>query len=139
MEQPSASQQKSFNSRLDSVGSIVSFICAIHCFLTPLVVVFLPLAIAGSLGHTTIHSWLVIVSLVLALFSVILGHRRHKKYNIFFLPVVAAVLFYFSSSHSHDWSHALCMGLAGLILVSTHVINRKLCQDCKVCKHEQCL
>lgn len=123
-----------FSAKLDKVGSVVSFVCAIHCFLTPLLIVIFPVALAEVLGHHVAHDWLVIASISLAIISLIIGHQKHKNYNIFILPVISAFLFMLSAHKHNDWSNSLILATAGLILVATHLLNRKLCEQCKDCK-----
>ena len=125
--------------KLDRVGSVVSFICAVHCMITPLFIVVFPIAVAELLGHSMAHNTLIIASICLATISIAIGHKRHKNYNIFILPVVAALLFVFTA-HQHndwhsDWSSSLILATAGLILLATHLINRRLCERCGNCKH----
>jgi hypothetical protein len=129
-------EKKTTTLRLDTVGTFVSFVCAVHCFLTPLLIVIFPVAIARYLGNSNAHDWLVISAVCLALVSLVVGHRKHKNYNIFILPVISSVLFYFTSHDNQSWSNSLILATAGLILVVTHLLNKRLCDKCDHCKHE---
>ena len=125
-----------FSSKLDTVGSLVSFVCAVHCFLTPLLIVIFPMAIARYLGNSHAHDGLVISAIALAIISLIVGHRKHKNYNIFILPIISSLLFYFTSHDNQSISNSIILTLAGIILVITHLLNKKLCDQCEHCKHD---
>jgi hypothetical protein len=121
--------------RLDTIGSFLSLACALHCFLTPLALVLFPTVLAHSFGHShdsSLHTLLVVASLLLATLSLVIGHRKHENYNLFVLPVVSSLLFYFSHDTNHE---SVTFTIAGLILVATHLLNKRLCNQCPTCKH----
>jgi hypothetical protein len=72
-------------SRIDRLGSGVSFLCAIHCAIMPFVVAHLPLAGSAFLADERLEWSIVGVSIILAGMSVWRGIRIHQERRVLIL------------------------------------------------------
>jgi hypothetical protein len=70
--------------RIDTIGARLSFACAFHCALTPVIVVVFPFLAVGG-GSDLIHHGIILITIILSLLSSCWGFRRHKEWRLFFL------------------------------------------------------
>lgn len=98
--------QKKFLSKIDSVGFLLSLICAIHCMVFPILLVILPLLGLNFLLNATAEKAFVLGSVVLAGFSLFWGFRYHHNKKALFVYGFGAILllcatFFMGHGHSH--------------------------------------
>jgi len=137
---------------LDKLAISMSMICAIHCLITPALIVLLPILSTTFWVHEDFHLWmigLVIPTTTLAVFS---GCRKHKDKIVIFsssvaLVILVSITLYESFFHSTlviaEHSHcAHCTNreagifnkttilniFGGLLLAGAHVRNFILCR-----------
>jgi hypothetical protein len=72
-------------SRIDYLGAYVSLVCAIHCALTPILVVLIPFFALGISENESVHRTMVVVSVLLGLASFFWGVRRHGVWRLLLL------------------------------------------------------
>lgn len=116
--------------RWDKIGILLSTLCAIHCLVTPLLVLTLPI-----LGQAFEEEW---VHLVMALFVVPVGgvafwsgYKHHKKMKVFALGIMGLTLVGGASLVSHSWveffGHDLITIFGSTFLITAHILNRRAC------------
>lgn len=127
------SQHDSFEEttgRWDNIGILISSLCAIHCLVTPILILTLPV-----LGNAFEEEW---VHLVMALFVVPIGvfafwsgYKHHKKIKVFSLGVAGLLLVGGASLAPHSWveffGHDLVTIFGSSFLITAHVLNRRAC------------
>ena len=120
---------------IDYVGFGASFLCAIHCVLTPLLLMTVPVAGSYFLYSHFVEVIFVLFSSVLAFFSVCWGYRLHEREHLFALVTLASsflvsgIIFYHKTLTGF-----ILLGIGGFSLALTHYINYKLCEDCGHCE-----
>jgi hypothetical protein len=144
---------------LDSVAVGMSLLCAVHCLITPLVMVALPILSTTLWSHQNFHLWMMLFVLPTTSFAIFLGCRKHKDKLVFVfgalgLSLLLGVAVYESFASSGlatagdtPCGHCLSQGadrlidpriltnlLGGLLLVSGHVRNFHLCRRHR-CEH----
>jgi hypothetical protein len=116
----------------DRVGVFLSAACAIHCLLTPFMILALP-----SLGlfelHHQFHETLLVILPLVALLAFIPGYLNHRDRRIFFwaapgFALIASVAFLFE--HTHDILPTIVSIAGSLCLIQAHLLNRRLCACC---------
>jgi hypothetical protein len=145
---------------LDSLAISMSVICAVHCLLTPILVVLFPIITTTFWVHHNFHLWMLLFVLPTTSFAVFLGCRKHRdKFVIGLSSVGLGCLFvvslyesFFHMSHvfQHGVECAQCSQgsfkdhltmttftniLGGILLASAHVRNYCLCRRLK-CEHD---
>ncbi len=145
---------------MDHLGIGLAVICAVHCLVTPVLVIFLPLLASTFWSDHTFHLWMLALVLPLTGFSVFLGCRKHRDRWVLLFSVsgiallLVGVLFGFNSlpisqvpghhghlHHSilplfvfpHGWE-SLFTTCGGISLIFSHVRNYRLCRHCR-CRH----
>ena len=119
---------------LDRVGACVSFACALHCILLPLVITALPLIGLGIVATSQFEAAIIGLSITLATASFCWGSRIHgKRRTLLFL--LAAVLLFFVGHDLEGSMHWIVMSLGGFSLATGHIINRRLCRSCEQCSN----
>nr|WP_269539426.1 MerC domain-containing protein [Cerasicoccus sp. TK19100] len=148
------------NGWLDSLAIGMSIVCAIHCLVTPVLIVFLPILATTFWVHEDFHLWMLLFVLPTSALAMFLGCRKHKDRLILALSIIGlsalmATAIYESVSHADSASAAhvhcehcveagadewltgvtLLNVMGGLFLASAHVRNYRLCRKVK-CEHD---
>ena len=114
----------------DKVAVSISFLCAIHCFATP---VFLALVPSLQIFNCSdVHFWTLVLIIPTSAISLGLGCKKHKNSNFFVIALIGLTILFVSSI----WGHQLfgCKNekyvtLIGSCIVSfAHVKNYFLCR-----------
>lgn len=66
------------HSRVDRVGILASILCAIHCALTPVLLIMLP-TFGKAWAHPSTHWGMALVVIPIAVFMMRKGYQRHAK------------------------------------------------------------
>lgn len=146
---------------LDSLAISMSVICAVHCLLTPLLVILFPILTTTFWVDQDFHLWMLFFVLPTTSLAVFLGCRKHKDRIVMGLSaaglaclfVVSVYESFFHSNqllqHSSECVHCLQQGgikshltmttftniLGGILLASAHVRNYRLCRRAH-CSHD---
>ena len=123
---------------LDRIGITATSLCALHCILLPVILPALPLlGISFLADHMWEHIFLIVTAVLgsIAMFS---GFKRyHKKLYPFYLLMLGIVIYW----QKHDFSESLqpvFIMIGATLIVAAHIINIKLCNNCKQCSEHEC-
>ncbi|WP_426358832.1 MerC domain-containing protein [Pseudocolwellia sp. HL-MZ19] len=123
---------------LDRIGITATSLCALHCILLPVLLPALPLL---GLSFLADHQWehfFLVVTAVLGTFALFSGFRKyHRRIYPFYLLFLGIAIYWIK----HDFSEALepyFIILGASLIVAAHVINLKLCNNCKQCADDEC-
>ncbi len=78
-------------SKADSIGIVASILCAIHCALTPVLLILMP-TFGKAWAHPATHWGMALIVIPIAVFMLIKGHRKHKKKWILYLGALGIML-----------------------------------------------
>ena len=145
----------------DSLAISISMICAVHCLLTPVLVVFLPIIATTFWVHEDFHMWMILFVVPTTSAAVFMGCRKHKDKAVLILSTIGltflvSIAVYETMFHSNLalQEHAHCAQcaarsrgnflaastlvnvLGGILLASAHVRNYLLCRQSN-CTHDQ--
>jgi MerC mercury resistance protein len=133
----SASLPHSGQFRLDALGAFLSFACAVHCMVMPVVATVLPLIGLSFLQNSYFELISVGTCLTLAGLSLAWGFTTHRRWlAIGVFSCAAAMLIAARTlwgecsccSEEINWPQlALAVG-GGVLLGTSHLINRRLCR-----------
>jgi hypothetical protein len=148
---------------LDRLAIGMAAVCAVHCLLTPILVIALPIIATSFFVHEDFHLWMILFVLPTTSFAIFMGCRRHKDRLVAVLSALGLSILIFalvqerihSSAHADAVNHiAHCESCArdlskepipmhagawfntfgGLLLASAHVRNFRLCRKDR-CAH----
>ena len=112
--------------KLDTLGASLSFACALHCALQPLLLALLPLLGMGFLLDEKLETVFLGFSILLAGSTVISGWRHHRQPQA--LPVLglAAMLIVFSRVPAFEHLEVPMAVSGALGIMSSHLYNLRL-------------
>ncbi len=123
---------------LDKLGMSLSLLCAIHCLLTPVIMLSLPIMARYYIAHPWFH-WLMAVMIIpVGLGAFISGYRHHGRISVIILGVLGLVIIGIVPVFFHRaltwWSEPFIMVVGSGFLITAHWINRKSC-SCEMHGH----
>lgn len=128
---------KTISHYLDSLGTLASTACAVHCLLTPLVLGVLPLLGIGFLAADWFENAAVIGAITLGAVSMIHGYLHHRQVRVAGFLVGGIALLLAGRWLVGDAYQPAETGLVvagGLAVARAHWVNRRLCQTCTSCQ-----
>lgn len=145
---------------LDSLAIGMSLICAVHCMVTPVLMVLLPVLATTFWAHKDFHMWMLLLVLPTTTTAIFLGCRKHKDLAVAALSflgmtLLVSVAMYESLFHStlvqNEHDHCIYCAqrelgdifntttlvniLGAVFLTSAHARNFLLCRRAHCC-HE---
>lgn len=120
--------------RWDGAGMTASFLCVVHCVVSPFLAMVLPV-VAAAEGTT--HGVLALAVLSFALLAFVPGFKKHGRTGVLALGTVGTVLIWSSlllpDSSSNETLETILTVSGGVIMVVAHLWNVHLCKACSVC------
>ena len=127
---------------IDNLGITISSICAVHCVILPMIFLIAPYSFLAS--HE-FHEALIYFILPCAFIAFVLGCRRHKDIKVAAMGTLGIILLgsallmhdiFHSDQHSEEFTTVLITVLGSILLVLSHLRNRKLCMQEDYSCHE---
>ena len=127
---------------IDNLGITISSICAVHCVLLPMIFLIAPYSFLAS--HE-FHEALIYFILPCAFIAFVLGFRRHKDIKVAAMGTFGIILLgsallmhdiFHSDQHSEEFMTVLITVLGSILLIFSHLRNRKLCMQEDYSCHE---
>ena len=148
---------------LDHLAIGMAAVCAVHCLLTPILIIALPIIATSFFVHQDFHLWMILLVLPTTSFAIFMGCRKHKDKWVAVLSAVGLSILIFAlvqermhhAVHAEAVSHAAsCESCSrnladepipmhagawfntfgGLLLASAHVRNFRFCRKSH-CSH----
>lgn len=142
---------------LDKLAASMAILCAIHCVVTPLLIVILPIVSTTFFVHEDFHLWMLLLVLPTTTFAVFMGFRKHKDRWVACFGAIGLSILLFAVVHeqrnagldtadsgsvphcencARDLAEepipmnavAWFNGLGGFFLAGAHVRNYRLCR-----------
>lgn len=114
----------------DRVGMTLSSLCAVHCLLTPFLILLVP-TLGGLFESEWVHLGLALLVMPVAFYAFWAGYQHHHRKYLLVMGFAGALMIGAASVLPHEWVEALgfdIMTIAGsFILVISHILNRKAC------------
>ena len=127
---------------IDNLGITISSVCAIHCVLLPAIFLIAPYSFIAS--HE-FHEALIYFILPCALVAFVLGCRKHKDTKVAVLGTLGIILLtaslllhyvHYGDQHNEELTSILITICGSILLVVSHLRNRKLCMQEQYSCHE---
>lgn len=124
---------------LDLAGIGASALCVLHCLLTPVLVVFLP--ILGVVEKQT-HAVFALVILGIGLLAFWPGYLRHRQWQLVAMATGGFVLISLGVTAPEgllsESAEIIATVVGGITLVGAHVANAHFCRYCRHCSDYHC-
>lgn len=109
-----------------------SALCMLHCLVTPLLLVAVPVISSTFLVDEEFHKTLVTVVLPTSFIALFLGCRRHKDRTVFVLGSLGLIalvsIAYFGHDLLGELGEKVSTVISGAILAFAHIRNYRLCR-----------
>ena len=141
------------NNWLDKIAIFLSATCAVHCLLTPVLIIALPIVSTTFFANANFHLWMLYLVLPTTGLAIFLGCKKHKDKVVISLSALGLLILTGSTIYQliiqgdsgecvicatggHSLNNPLVWIniLAGILLISAHVRNFRLC---KAHKHKK--
>lgn len=87
----------------DKSAVILSFLCMLHCILTPFLAIIIPyVALVSVLEQETTHIWLLLCVTPISLFAIIRGYQKHGHFPTLLLTIAGLLLLVVAATIGHD-------------------------------------
>ena len=124
----------------DLVGIGASSLCVLHCLITPLLVVFLPVL---ELVEKQTHTAFAVTILAVGLLAFWPGYRRHGRWEICVAAIVGFALISLGVTAPEgilsEPAEMVSTLIGGITLVIAHFYNAFFCRKCRHCGDEACM
>lgn len=121
---------------LDRVAISASALCMLHCLVTPLLLVAVPVISSTFMADEQFHKLLVVFILPVSFIALFLGCRRHRDRIVMMFGSIGLILLVAVAFIGHDIlgenGEKIGTIISGFILVIGHIQNYFLC------RHDQC-
>ncbi len=116
----------------DKIAISLSLLCAIHCLAAPILIALLPALASLPLESESMHLWMVVGVLPISLFSLTLGCKKHRKFQVAYIGSVGLIMMIFALlgeviGFGEVVEKTLTLVGAALIAL-THFWNYQLCR-----------
>ena len=127
---------------IDNLGITISSVCAVHCVLLPAIFIIAPYSFLAS--HE-FHEALIYFILPCAAIAFILGCRKHGDVKVAIMGTLGVMLLassllfhdiFHADEHSEELLTVLITVAGSLMLIVSHLRNRKLCLKEEFACHE---
>lgn len=112
---------------LDKIGICTSTFCAIHCIITPFILLALPFTSVAFLKEEAFEIGLLLLSLVLASLSLIFSYlKRHGNITPILLAAIGFTCFVLGKLFHVEAIEISCSLIGGLFVILGHYKNNTL-------------
>jgi len=121
---------------LDKAAIGLSLLCAVHCLVLPVTMVFAAISLPIGLDNEAFHRWILVGIVPVSVLALLMGCRRHKQASVYALGAAGLVTLLVASFFGHNLlgepgEKALTL-IGGAVLILGHIQNYRLCSksDC---------
>jgi hypothetical protein len=118
----------------DRIGMGLSILCALHCLVTPMIILSIPFLARYYLAHPLFHFLLAAAIIPVGLVAFFSGIRHHHNWWVLVLGLPGLALVtgtpYMVHIQHLPWNEPFLMVVGSLLLVSAHLLNRRSCSSC---------
>ena len=116
---------------LDRAAIGLSLLCAAHCLLLPVTMIFVSTFIPITLDDEAFHRWLLIAIVPISLVAFVIGCRKHRRYSVYFFGAIGLFLLGLAGYLGHDYlgeiGERLLTVIGGIVLAFCHLGNYQVC------------
>lgn len=113
----------------DRLGISASFLCILHCLLTPILVIAMPF-LEQTFLHEGFHIAMVSIVVPVAIWALWNGYKMHRKKNVLLIGGIGLLFVSLAMTigRVNFKIEAILMSIAGSLLAYAHWINLTVCR-----------
>lgn len=112
--------------RLDIIGSIISFSCAVHCLAFPILISTGSLMMISEAEYEKTEAYIIIPSVLLCAWSVGRSMKLHRRSLPLILFILSLAVFSFGKFLHLEGQEVILSTTGAILLASAHLTNRRL-------------
>ena len=118
---------------MDYLGVSLSFLCIVHCILTPILLILAPIYHV-MLDQFNFHADVFIILLAVAVLTLLRGYRLHRRGKILVYGGIGLTTLFVIAlvPHTHETYQTIWIGvvnsIGSLFLIAAHMGNVKACR-----------
>ena len=127
-------EKPSLNNRvLDKLGVWVSAMCALHCILLPVLLPALPLLASSFVAQEWFERSILTISIAIGFAALLIGFKQYHRqlYPLYSLSLGAVI--YWNKHMFGEAYEPITITVGAAFIIAAHLINLKLCRQCKSC------
>lgn len=118
---------------LNNIGIWASSLCAVHCLLLPVLIPLVPFIGASFFVQDWFERGILSASMVIGFWAMFSGfYRYHRQLYPLFSLLIGGLIYWNKDMFGEDYE-PFTVTLGALLIVASHLVNLKLCQQCKSC------
>lgn len=110
---------------LDTVGFVISAVCALHCAAVPFLLTLLPLVGLGFLTHPFFEAMIIIIGLVIGFVSLIQGFIKHHRKLLPTIALSTGFLLIWLGHVEFSYLEQLLVPAGALTVAVSHLLNAR--------------
>ena len=118
----------------DNLAISLSALCALHCLLLPIVIIFLPAISATFVGSEYFHKTMLYFVIPSSVIALSLGGKMNGKYHVYLYGLIGILTLLIAAFFANDYfgeNGETFLTLLGAGIISYgHFRNQKLCAGC---------
>ena len=118
----------------DYTSMSLAGLCAVHCFLTPLVLILFPVLGSTFLFEEAFHELLILLVIPASVVAIFLGCRRHKDFNVMMLGGLGLCFLLAGAFAATGYEESVLTLIGAFVMLSGHLRNFRLCRK-NCCEH----
>lgn len=125
----------SSNNLLDRMGIWASSLCALHCLLLPILIPLIPYIGASFVAQDWFERSILTTSMIIGFWALLSGFYRYHRQIYPLYSLVLGGLIYWNKDMFGESYEPFTIAVGALLIIAAHIINFKLCRNCRQCAH----
>ncbi|MFC3123331.1 MerC domain-containing protein [Agaribacter flavus] len=120
--------------RLDKLGVWISGLCAVHCLALPLLLPIAPVIASSFFAEHWFERVILSLSVVIGFAAMFIGfHQYHRQLYPLYSLAAGALIYWNKDALGHELE-PFTVTVGAALIIGAHVLNLRLCRQCKGCK-----
>ena len=125
----------------DKFAIALSFVCMVHCFFAPSILILTSGLLSFSIENAIIHKIILITAIPISIFALCVGYKNHQLIvpvyfgSIGLFLLVGAIAF--DENYYGNYGESVLTAIGSILVISSHFINYKTCKDLKCSCHHR--
>lgn len=125
--------------KIDKIGIGLSSLCMVHCLVTPILILFMPV-VQNELLHSVFHRVMFVLVVLIAMISFLPSYKKHKQMRVLVYAAIGCSILMTAAADFHFIHHIqipyfehIFTSIGGIFLLTAHISNIRCVH--KSCKH----
>jgi len=117
----------------DKFAIALSFVCMVHCFFAPSILILTSGLLSFSIENEIIHKLILLTAIPISIFALCVGYKNHKLIIPVYFGSLGLFLLIGAIAFDEDYygiyGESLLTAIGSILVISSHFINYKTCKN----------